>query len=86
MSFMNFSIQPHAVSSRRRRLHVLRRRTAIPAIVIVDDRRVLTRLVERPHVGARLDIGDSVVVTQMKDVAGGGLIVTARRAGNAAAD
>jgi hypothetical protein len=85
MSFMHFSTQAHSVSSRRRRLNLLRRNVAIPALVILDERRITTCLEKRPEVGARLDIGEPVIVMQTKDVAGGGLIVEASR-GEASAD
>jgi hypothetical protein len=47
--------------------------------VIVDERRISTRLRAKPPVGGRLDVGFPVVVVQTKDVAGGGVIVAAAR-------
>ena len=60
------------------RLNILRRTQSISTLIIVDDRKIATRLAERPRIGTRLDVGAPVVVTQTKDVAGGGLIVVAR--------
>jgi hypothetical protein len=55
------------------------RQQGVPAIVIVDDKRIRTTLSAKPPVGARLDVGMPVEVVQAKDVAGGGIIVAAAR-------
>jgi hypothetical protein len=74
---MNLGIASRS-RARRRRHPIFRRRATIPTLVIVDDRRIRTRLPERPQPGASLDVGTPVVVTATKDVAGGGLIVAAQ--------
>jgi len=56
------------------------REQGVPAVVLVDGRRITISLAEKPPVGARLDVGYPVVVVESKDVAGGGVIVAATRA------
>ena len=56
------------------------RRRAVAVIVNVDGRPYRTQLHEMPAVGATLDIGFPVVVTESKVVVGGGVLVTAEDA------
>jgi len=50
----------------------------VPATVLVDGDSVETSLRSRPPVGAKLDIGFSVIVTQSKEVDGGFLVAADR--------
>jgi len=59
----------------------VRRTDSRSALVLVDNRRIVTQVRGKPAIGAQLDVGFPVVVVQTKDVAGGGLIVQARRDG-----
>ena len=56
------------------------RRRAVAVIVNVDGKSYGTQLKEMPAVGATLDIGFPVVVTESKVVIGGGVLVTAEDA------
>ena len=57
------------------------RHRAQPVTVVVDGASYVTQLTEKPVVGAKLDIGYGfpVIVTESKDVAGGGGVVAAER-------
>lgn len=61
------------VSSRQRR------RRAVAALVRVDGQRVWAELEEQPPVGSTLDVGFPVIVTESRQVAGGGLLIAAER-------
>jgi hypothetical protein len=50
---------------------------------MVGDTTYRTFLASRPPVGATIDIGFPVVVTESKDVAGGGILVAAEPVDNA---
>jgi hypothetical protein len=54
------------------------------ALVRVGSITYRTYLAGRPHVGATIGIGLPVVVTESKDVAGGGILVTAEPLDNGA--
>ena len=56
------------------------RRRAVAVIVNVDGKPYGTQLSEMPAVGATLDIGFPVVVTESKVIIGGGVLVTAEHA------
>ena len=56
------------------------RRRAVAVIVAVDGKPYRTQLREKPAVGARIDIGFPVVVTESKVVVGGGVLVQAEDA------
>lgn len=60
-------------------LPVFRQGRSLPALVIVEERRISTRLRKKPQLGARLDFGFPVVVVKTKNVAGGGMIVEVAR-------
>jgi hypothetical protein len=47
--------------------------------VLVDEERILMKLDAKQPVGSRLDVGFPVVVVQVEDDAGGGLVVAADR-------
>jgi hypothetical protein len=65
---------------RWRRTQSTLRRSAVAVIVSVDGKPYRTRLRERPAVGARMDIGFPVVVTESKVIVGGGVLVKAEDA------
>ena len=57
------------------------RRRAMASIVQVGDERMRMELSTQPPVGATLDVGFPVLVTASKQVAGGGMLITAERIG-----
>lgn len=68
------SLRKRAINER---LFARRRRAAS---IVVDNVSYPTRMRECPAVGITLDVGFPVVVTSSRRVAGGGILVTARRA------
>jgi hypothetical protein len=49
------------------------------ALVRVDGQEIRIGLAERPPVGSKLDVGFPVIVTESKQVAGGGILIAADR-------
>lgn len=54
-----------------------RRREGIAAVVLVEGEAYRPYLEARPPVGATIDVGFPVMVTESKTVAGGGLLIAA---------
>lgn len=55
------------------------RRRSIASLVRVGSEQMWVELRTEPQVGAILDVGFPVVVTDSKQVAGGGMLITAER-------
>ncbi len=55
------------------------RRRSIASLVRVDGEQIWVELRKPAPVGAILDVGFPVVVTESKEVAGGGMLITAER-------
>ena len=55
------------------------RRRSMASLVRVDGEQLWVELTTPPPVGAVLDVGFPVVVTECRQVAGGGMLITAER-------
>ena len=55
------------------------RRRSMASLVRVDGDQIWVELNSQPPVGAVLDVGFPVVVTESRQVAGGGMLITAER-------
>jgi hypothetical protein len=55
------------------------RRSSMASLVRVGDEQIWVGLHTQPSVGATLDVGFPVVVTESKLVAGGGMLIRAER-------
>ena len=57
------------------------RRRYIASLVRVDREQMWVELNAQPRAGAILNVGFPAIVTESKEVAGGGLLITAERVG-----
>jgi hypothetical protein len=79
--------RPGLVTTTKRAIANVRlRERRVAAVVLVHGDAYRTELSEQPPVGAKLDIGFPVIVTESKQVAGGGILVAAEPIDPEAAD